>query len=124
MTMKIKKDIILIIVTVFVMISNVHAAVVVNPALFTSSSRSNNSYEQTDRARNTIIGKYYYGCKVVDAFYSQKYSEYIIICLKNGELFKESYKVKYLKYEDCGFWSCNKDFSVGIPSLFEESNND
>ena len=121
--MKIKKDIILIIVTVFVMISNTHAAVVVNPALFTSSSRSNNSYEQTDRARNTIIGKYYYGCKVVDSFYSPGYSEYIIICLKNGKLFKESYKVRNLKYEDCDAWVC-KDFSDDIPNLFEESNND
>lgn len=123
MTMKIKKDIILIIVTVFIMVSNASAAVVVNPALFTSSSRSNNSYEQTDRARNTIIGKFYYGCKVVDAFYSQEYSEYIIICLKNGKLFKESYRVNSLKYEKCDSWFC-KDLSAGIPSLFEESNND
>lgn len=120
--MKIKKDIILIIVTVFVMISNASAAVVVNPALF-NASRSNNSYEQTDRARNTIIGKFYYGCKVVDAFYSQEYSEYIIICLKNGKLFKESYRVNSLKYEKCDSWFC-KDLSAGIPSLFEESNND
>lgn len=118
-----KKDIFLIIVTVFVMISNASAAVVVNPALFTSSSRSNNSYKQTDRARNTIIGKYYYGCKVVDAFYSQEYSEYIIICLKNGKLFKESYKVNSLRYEGCNSWFC-KDLSEGIPNLFEESNND
>lgn len=119
--MTIKKDIYLIIVTVFVMISNASAAVVVKPVV--ASVRSNNSYEQTDRARNTIIGKYYFGCKVVDAFYSQEYSQYIIICLKNGKLFKESYYVNRLKDEECDFWSC-KDLSAGIPSLFEESNND
>ncbi len=121
--MTIKKDIFLIIITVFVMISNASATVVVNPALFTSSSRSNNSSEQTDRAKNTIIGKYYYGCKVVDAFYSLEYSEYIIICLKNGKLFKESYKVNRLSLDDCHFWAC-KDLSRGIPNLFEERNND
>lgn len=121
--MTIKKDIFLIIFTVFVMINNASAAVVVNPALFTSSSWSNNSREQTYRAKNTIIGKYYYGCKVVDAFYSQEYSEYIIICFKNGKLFKESYLVNRLKYEECDSWFC-KDLSDGIPNLFEESNND
>lgn len=107
------KKILITIIAVLTMISNANAIMVV-PAI-------SKTHKQTiSRTNNSIIGKDYHGCKVVDAFYSDSY--YIIICLKNGQLYRDSYYVKRIETK-CDGWKC-EDYSKDIPALFEDSNNE
>lgn len=108
------KKILITIIAVLTMISNANAIMIVPAPTIT--------HKQTiSRTNNSIIGKDYHGCKVVDAFYSDLH--YIIICLKNGQLYRDSYPVKRIKTkcENYG-WKC-EDYSKDIPALFEENVN-
>lgn len=109
------KKILMTIIAVLTVISNANAIIVVPAA--------SNTHKQTlTRTNSSIIGKDYHGCKIVDAFYSNSY--YIIVCLKNGQLYRDSYLVKPIetKCENYG-WKC-EDYSKDIPALFEDSNNE
>nr|DAV04627.1 MAG TPA: hypothetical protein [Caudoviricetes sp.] len=107
------KKILITIIAVLTVISNANAIMVV-PAV-------TKTYKQTlTRTNSSIIGKDYHGCKIVDAFYSNSY--YIIICLKNGKLYRDSYHVERIETK-CDGWKC-EDYSKDIPALFEENNNE
>ena len=109
------KKILMTIIAVLTVISNANAIIIV-PAV-------SNTHKQTlTRTNSSIIGKDYHGCKVVDAFYSSSMEEYTIICLKDGRLYSDSYRVRVLPYTECEGWSC-KDWSETIPALFEENVN-
>ena len=108
------KKILMTIIAVLTVISNANAIIIVPAAL--------NTHKQTlTRTNSSIIGKDYHGCKIVDTFYSNSY--YIIVCLKNGHLYRDSYLVQPIetKCENYG-WKC-EDYSKDIPALFEENVN-
>lgn len=108
------KKILMTIIAVLTVISNANAIMVVPVA-------SNTHNKQTlTRTNSSIIGKDYHGCKIVDAFYSN--SNYVIICLKNGKLYRDSYYVERIETK-CDGWKC-EDYSKDIPALFEDSNNE
>lgn len=108
------KKILITIIAVLTMISNANAVIVAAPA-------KSQSHKQTlSRTNSLIIGKDYHGCKVVDAFYSNSY--YVIICLKDGKLYRDSYYVEKIKTK-CNGWNC-EDYSKDIPALFEENINE
>lgn len=104
------KKILITIIAVLTMISNANAVVIMSKTKIVEVSRTNNS---------AIIGKDYHGCKIVDAFYSN--SNYVIICLKNGKLYRDSYLVERIETK-CDGWKC-EDYSKDIPALFEENVN-
>ena len=108
------KKILMTIIVVLTVISNANAIIIV-PSI-------SNTHEQTiSRTNSSIIGKDYHGCKVVDAFYSYSNSNYEIICLKDGQLYRDSYRVKRIETK-CDGWKC-EDWSKDIPALFEKNVN-
>lgn len=107
------KKILITIIAVLTMISNANAIMVVPAPTITQK-------QTLSRTNSSIIGKDYHGCKIVDAFYSG--SNYVIICLKNGKLYRDSYHVERIETK-CDGWKC-EDYSKDIPALFEENNNE
>lgn len=107
------KKVLITIIAVLTMISNANAIIIV-------PSISNTDEQIISRTNSSIIGKDYHGCKVVDAFYLNSNS-YYIICLKNGQLYRDSYPVKRIETK-CDGWKC-EDWSKDIPALFEENVN-
>lgn len=103
------KKILMTIIAVLIMISNANAVII-------------HKNIEILRANSVIIGKNYHGCKVVDAFYSSDMNEYTIICLKDGRLYRDSYRVRVLPHTECEGWRC-KNWSKTIPTLFEENVN-
>lgn len=103
------KKILMTIIAVLTVISNANAVII---------------YKNIEilRANSVIIGKDFHGCKVVDAFYSSDMNEYTIICLKDGRLYRDSYRVRMLPHTECEGWIC-KNWSKTIPTLFEENVN-
>ena len=109
------KKILMTIIAVLTVISNANAIMVVPAPAITQK-------QTLSRTNSVIIGKDFHGCKVVDAFYSSDMNEYTIICLKDGRLYRDSYRVRVLPHTECEGWFC-KDWSKTIPTLFEENVN-
>lgn len=107
------KKILMTIIAVLTVISNANAIMVVPAPVITQK-------QTLSRTNSSIIGKDYHGCKIVDAFYAN--SNYVIICLKNGKLYRDSYYVERIETK-CDGWKC-EDYSKDIPALFEDSNNE
>lgn len=98
------KKFLLSMICVLSFISNANAVVVTEEVYINHTSN------------NQIIGKRLNDCKIIDTFI--KDDEYTIVCVKDGKLYKASYRLNLLR-EDCDKWIC--DFAgKDIPQLFED----